>query len=120
MTDDTSILRDLEEALWQPETRFDRQWMDGVLADDFAELGRSGTAYTREMVINAEPYPFEVDFPLADFGVTHITENLAVVHYRSVAKFESGVEHGLRLSVWIRVDGKWRLRFRQGLIDRDI
>ena len=43
-------LRGLEESLWRAETRFDRKYMDAVLAPDFAEFGRSGRRYDRDAI----------------------------------------------------------------------
>jgi hypothetical protein len=48
MTDgDTDVYdrRQLEESLWRPQTRFDREYTDNILAPDFFEFGRSGRVY---------------------------------------------------------------------------
>jgi len=38
------FLRELEESPWRSETRFDDALMDQVFADDFVEIGQSGSA----------------------------------------------------------------------------
>lgn len=38
-------LRRIEEALWRPQTRSDRAFMDRICAPDFVEFGRSGRVY---------------------------------------------------------------------------
>jgi len=38
-------LRELEESLWRPETRYDGAWMRRVLHPEFREFGRSGRVY---------------------------------------------------------------------------
>ena len=45
--DPTDELIELEHALWRAETRFDDEFMERILADDFGEFGRSGRVYAR-------------------------------------------------------------------------
>ena len=45
---DRKALQELEERLWIAKYRFDRRWMDAVLADDFFEYGQSGRVHARE------------------------------------------------------------------------
>lgn len=107
-------LRDLEEKLWKAETRFDRNWMDKILSSNFFEIGRSGRTYTREMIICCEPTEIPAAFPLFNFKARLITEDVAQVTYVSSVNYKTGLEKGLRSSIWSKQSGKWKLEFHQG------
>jgi ribonuclease HI len=109
---DKAELRSLEERLWLSETRFDRRFMESVLADDFVEVGASGTRYSRAEIIAATPRPLDVEIPLPEFAVCQLSETVALVTYVSVERQPD--RRARRLSVWARADGRWLLRFHQG------
>ncbi len=111
-----SELYDLEVSLWVAETRGDRSYMETILAGDFIEFGRSGRRYTREETL-AVPVGNAIDIvlPLPDFAVRMITDDVALVTYRSEIRSGEVAEIGNRASLW-RCDsaGRWLLVFHQG------
>lgn len=112
--EDREHLRHLEAALWTADTRFDRDWMDDVLAPDFIEFGSSGRMYDREQVLTNVWREINAELPLPDYQVEAITPDVAIAHYRSVVSEEGGTEHGRRTSIWVRTEQGWKLRFHQG------
>ena len=107
-------LRSLEEALWLPRTRFDRAWMEAVLAPDFLEHGRSGRVWTREQVLDMPAGAIGADLPLADFSAAPVGTDVALVTYVGVVRHDGAVHVSNRSSLWVRAEGRWRLRFHQG------
>ncbi len=108
-------LRELEESLWRPETRFDDAYMRRVLAPDFFEFGRSGRIYVLEDTLAAAPAPFDTQLPLPGFTVREPAPGVALVTY--VSRVDYGAEGVLaanRSSLWIRHGDGWRLAFHQG------
>lgn len=108
---DALTLHALEEAMWRPETRFDRAYMDAILTADFEEIGQSGRVWSRAEAIDLGPLPIDVRLPLEDFSAVELAPGVAHVRYASIP------EHGtrsaaLRSSIWVRSD-RWRLRFHQ-------
>lgn len=110
---DTDRLRELEESLWHPETRFDREYVDGILAPGFVEFAHSGRVWTRDEIMNSPYEDFEAILPLPDFAVRYVTADVALVTYRSQL-LGSNVLVANRSSMWRRSDGRWRLEFHQG------
>lgn len=109
--DPTDELIDLEHALWRAETRFDDEFMEGVLADDFGEFGRSGRVYARGETLAV---PGEsIDAHLRDLEVDLIADDVALVTYVSEVRHEA-LELSNRSSLWVKRDGRWLLRFHQG------
>lgn len=109
--DEALTLQAMEEAMWRRETRFDRRYMDAVLADNFSEVGRSGRTYSREETLDLQPVDIDIELPLTDFTAVAICEDVALVRYTSVpSRAARGATH--RSSVWVN-DGRWRLRFHQ-------
>lgn len=110
-TTDALTLHALEEAMWRPETRFDRAYMDAILAEDFVEIGQSGRVWSRADALSLGPVPIDVELPLTDFSEAELAPG--VVHVRYVSVPTHGTRGAaLRSSIWIRAD-RWRLRFHQ-------
>ena len=112
--EDRTELRELEESMWRVETRFDPEWMDQHLAAGFREFGRSGRAYEREETLDPEYEEIDVVLPLPDYSVVAIAPDVALATYRSIRTIDGEVLHANRSSVWVRVDGTWKMRFHQG------
>lgn len=107
-------LRELEESLWRPETRYDRSWMRRVLHPDFREFGRSGRVYDLARTLDAAVSAFEAELPLPDFAVAELAPGVALVTYVSRVRSDGGMLTANRSSLWLRGADGWRLRFHQG------
>lgn len=114
MNDAKRELMDLEESLWRPQTRFDSAYMGSLLAEGFIEFGQSGRVHGRDATISAPAEDFSAELPLPDFAVRMVTNNVAVVTYRSEVHY--GAEHlsANRSSIWRRGSAGWILEFHQG------
>ena len=97
--EDAKNLQELEESLWRPETRFDDEYMNRILAPDFFEFGRSGRIYNREDTLSAPPQEINATLPLRDFVAHAITENVVLATYLSEVKEGDAVEIGNRISL---------------------
>ncbi|MEX1112709.1 MAG: DUF4440 domain-containing protein [Candidatus Andersenbacteria bacterium] len=106
-------LRELEESLWRPETRFNYEYMDKVLAHDFFEFGRSGRIYQREDTLGASGTQINAKLPLRDFQIHQLTDDVVQVTYVSEVDDEE-LEVGNRSSIWLKVEDDWQLKFHQG------
>jgi hypothetical protein len=111
---DVEDLRELEESLWRPETRFDRRHLEATLAPGFREHGRSGHTYLREGVLRSAPRPLEARLPLPAFEARMIGPDVALVTYRSEVATPEGTEAANRCSIWRRDGDRWLLEFHQG------
>lgn len=112
--DDRRALQHLEESLWIEGTRFDRCYMDRVVAADFTEVGRSGRIHTREAVLDCPRGPIDAAIPLPNFQARLLTPDVALVTYDSAVTYDGVVERGRRSSMWSRQGDGWVLRFHQG------
>lgn len=107
-------LQELEEALWRPETRYDRVWMRRVLHPEFREFGRSGRVYDLDATLDAPASAFEAELPLPGFTVAEPAPAVVLVTYVSRVHYDDGLLMANRSSLWIRGADGWRLRFHQG------
>ncbi len=110
---DKKALYELEESLWKPETRFDHEYMNGILTEDFFEFGRSGRTYRREETLSTPMQEIDIKLPLKDFQVHEVADDVVLVTYVSEVQYEE-LEIGNRSSVWVKKGGGWKLRFHQG------
>ena len=108
---DRQRLASLEEGLWHAETRFDRAWMEGILAPGFFEFGRSGRVYSREDTLGMAARP--IDARLEDVSVRSLSADIAQVTYTSVETYKGEEQAANRSSVWLRTEDGWRLLFHQ-------
>lgn len=111
---DLDTLRKLEESLWIPATRFNKKHMDGILATDFFEFGRSGRVYDRDTSLNASFQEFSTTLPLANFTLHSISEDVMLITYISEAEFNGEIERANRSSIWLKTSKGWLLKFHQG------
>ena len=112
--EDRSKLQKLEEELWVAETRFDRPYMEKIMASDFFEFGRSGRVHSRESCLSHEPVPIDAIIPLQNLQIRRLTQDVAQVTYDSEVAYDGVVEKGRRSSIWTRSGDSWKLRFHQG------
>ena len=112
---DRRALRSLEESLWKEETRFDRNFMERILAQDFSEIGASGQTYRREETLAAAPQP--IGAKLSNFSMKLLANDIALVTYASEDSFTGSPRQAHRSSIWSRDSkGEWVLRFHQGTL----
>jgi len=110
---DTKNLQALEESLWRAETRFDRNYLNKILAEDFFEFGRSGRIYSREENISVPPQQIEATLPLMNFRLHYLDAANVLVTYVSEVKYGK-VERANRSSIWTKTPKGWQIRFHQG------
>jgi hypothetical protein len=112
-SEESCALAMLEESLWVPKTRFDKDYMESILDKDFFEFGRSGRIYTRAECINTIPQEINAKLPLENFNVQIVDKNVRLVTYISEIA-DTDIKRANRSSLWIRRDGHWYLCFHQG------
>ena len=112
MTDYTDLEK-LEESLWIADTRFDYEYMDNLMADDFFEFGRSGRIYSKAESLSAQRQEIHAKLPLKNFKVHEIDDNVVLVTYVSEVDYGE-VEVGNRSSLWLKTKYGWKLKFHQG------
>src|SRR5438093_13744764 len=85
-----------------------------LVADDFFEIGRSGTTYTKAEVLAAiEVAPLR-KFALEDFKIVTSGEDWAMDSYRAGEHTAYASSISLRSTLWIERGGQWLIIFHQG------
>ena len=109
---DRDLLARLELALARRDPSLADEPLAALLDPDFAEHGSSGTRWSRaDVVAMLDEAPN--DLAMADVAVAELAEAIALVTYRSIDRSD-GRPDALRSSLWVRRDGRWRMRFHQG------
>lgn len=112
-----SELQALEVELHHPGVRCDAVRLEQLLHAEFREVGRSGRQYDFGIVLRllSEQLAPPSIVP-SDFSVSQLAPEVALLTYRSAHRQPDGnlSNHTLRASVWVRVDGRWQLRYHQG------
>ena len=105
-----------ERQLLQRDIRNSRAALDGLLAEDFIEVGRSGFSYRRQDVIEALLKDPVDDVAVEDTECRQLSPSVVLLMYKSyrAGTATSDPRTTLRSSVWTLVEGDWKLRFHQG------
>jgi len=105
----------LEQQFLSPQIRRSAALLEGLLTDDFTEIGKSGQKYRRSDIIEClanEKAPPQV--AISDFEIAKLAENLVLATYKTVNK-DTGAS-AYRCSIWQRREPSsgWRMRYHQG------
>ena len=109
----STLLRDLEIRLLDPDVRRSPAEIDRLLADEFIEFGSSGRVYCKKDCAGGMP-PLRID--ISQFHAQLMAPGLALVTYRAVNYEPSRphLRHTLRSSIWKLNGGQWQMVFHQG------
>ena len=112
----TSALRSREPIFHRPEFGTSRSDFDAMMADDFREVGASGSKYSRDYVLDVleERHGREVveDLVVADFECRQLAANLFLATYL----LDQSGRLSRRATVWQWDDGRWSIRYHQGTL----
>jgi hypothetical protein len=104
----------LEQQLLQHSTRRDATALTSLLAEDFREFGGSGRVYTRQQIIDELAAESSPTITLNDPLCQQLTEDIALLTYRSTGTTAKAASHALRSSLWVYRDNRWQMIFHQG------
>jgi len=116
--DDAELARHLEaleRRLLDVSARGSVQVLDALLAEDFYEVGASGTAYDKGKVVRLLSVEVPARHSLSDFALVCRDLATAVVTYRLTSRADDVPEvESARCSVWVFRDRSWQMRYHQG------
>jgi hypothetical protein len=110
-------LRALEVELHQPAVRGDAARLEILIHEEFHEVGRSGTVYSKADIVALLLSATDHAQVVADkFLVRRLATDVALLTYRSAHALPDGSLHchTLRSSIWQRSDVGWQMSFHQG------
>jgi glyoxylase I family protein len=104
--DQDRMLLELEQRLARIGRRISIAEASDLIADDFVEIGVSGTVWTKSKIV-----PLIADCPLTegeieDFSVRELSPSICHAIYR--------LGSSLRSSIWRKSGGRWQIIFHQG------
>ena len=111
------FLVDLERSLHRGSIRRSREKLDGLLHDDFIEIGASGRVYNKEQIIEAllNETPFTIN--ASDFELRLFSEDIAQLKYKTQNTVDNDLmPTTLRSSIWKKEGTIWKMIFHQGTL----
>jgi ribonuclease HI len=96
--------------LLDPNVRASPEDAAALLHEKFLEYGVSGAVWDRTQILallSADPH---VDGEPRELRVIRLGPDAMLLTYH----FEGRLSSSLRSSIWLRVEGRWQLRFHQG------
>jgi len=107
----TTLLRDLETRLLQPDVRRSPAKLDRLLADEFLEFTSSGNTCHKQQCVGGMS---AVDMVISDFQARLQAPGVALATYRVAKRDGKETKHSLRSSIWKLIEGRWQMVFHQG------
>ena len=104
------IIKQLELELSNPATRKSKDRLDVLLADDFEEIGKSGTRYSKTDIINELVNEEPCDFSSHNFSFVLLAKNCILVKYQTTIDKQTAY----RCSIWKKSQNNWQLQYHQG------
>ncbi len=97
----------LEQSLANFESRDIAQ---RVLCDDFAEFGSSGRVYGKKNVLDMYMTTSGINHAITDYSIAFLSDSVVKAAFKS----DFCGKKALRTSIWLFVDGSWKMIFHQG------
>jgi len=110
MVDDQVIILGLEQGLLTPSIRKSVPCLDKILANEFIEIGQSGTIYDKKSIINTLGTKPDKTIIFEDMKVRLLSNSLALVTYKTKTRGRPFVR---RYSLWERAHNHWQLVFHE-------
>ncbi|MGD7042975.1 DUF4440 domain-containing protein [Jeotgalibacillus proteolyticus] len=107
-----SKFRELEEWHINPEVRKSREELDKILADDFFEIGSSGSMFTKQECL--DDGVSQAEMSIHQYEIHPLSESLMLSTY--LIANHTTQRNTLRSSIWKKIDGRWQLYFHQGTL----
>lgn len=111
MDDELAEVESLELLLHDSQVRNDPQRLLSMLHDEFYEYGASGRTWTRASIAEAAAGTPQV-IAATHIEARHLGSDAVLITYLS----ESGGQHTLRSSTWVREGDQWLMLFHQGTV----
>ena len=86
--------------------------VDRAVADDFQGIATNGDFYDRSEVVESAEKGMSKDTRAYDFHVFKLNDDSAVVAYNLIVPGEHP-RYRHMADTWARIDGQWKLKFRQ-------
>lgn len=108
----------LEERLFEAETRTSYSELDQLIADDFTEIGGSGVRFGKREALERLPTELPPKIKASDYELRELGPGCAQLLYKAimVKNGETVPIFSLRSSIWSLNSGRWQMNFHQGTL----
>jgi len=117
MCNTATTIKKLEISLFHAAIRNSSDKLEKLLASDFKEFMASGDIYHKKDALLRLPNERPLQVKAGDFDVKLLTDESALITYRSIYwRGSSPKSYSLRSSIWRKNNGIWQIVFHQGTL----
>ncbi len=109
MGDEQLILK-LEQDLLMPEVRTSKQRLENIIANNFIEIGQSGTLYNKQDIVSALCNEQPTQITATKMSVQLLEKNLALASYQTSSHNRPMVQ---RYSLWENKGPDWQILYHE-------
>jgi len=105
-----------EKSLLSSTLRGDKESVSQLLAEDFLEIGMSGSLFTKSDILKQLKSWDHLEYEGSDFKLRQLDQNTIQILYKALVKDSNGKNEYLtrRSSIWQERNKKWVMIFHQG------
>lgn len=116
-----AALREREPIFHNDPPNADRAYLEGLIAEDYVEVGGSGRIYSRERVIDTvvDRYDREeppVEYGVEEFAVRQIAPHVFLATYTLSQPDGHETRVTRRSTIWTDSSGSWQVVYHQGTV----
>ena len=112
---DFELIESFERELANFESRENISRFEELIADDFEEFGSSGRVLGKSDILDSLKGKADKAYKLSNFRFRQLSRNYILVRYYS----ECGGRFAHRSSIWMKLDGDWRMIHHQATVTGD-
>ena len=109
-----SIVMQFERDLLDPAVRSDRERLDLLIAEDFLEVGATGSSFGKANVLARLPSESGVAFTASGMTAATLANNVILITYVATRSHAGHTLHSKRSSIWVHSEVGWQMRYHQG------
>jgi hypothetical protein len=105
----------LEKELLNPNVRKDFDRLNDLLHEDFFEIGTSGKAYDKAIILDRLPKEDPQPIESLNFITFSLGNDFVQVRFdTSKTRSDGSISRSKRSSIWKKCNGEWKIVFHQG------
>ena len=113
------LLKANELALLDPKIRSNRVELDRLIADEFFEVGASGSTFGKAELVLSLPDESGIYFEALDVKVNMLSSTVGLVTYTTARMSGESVQRSRRASIWVKTGEQWQMIYHQGTVVKE-
>lgn len=114
MKDALEQIKNLELDLLSANVRRDHARLAELIAEDFVEIGASGSVFNKDALLTHLPNEREITLKADHINCKPLSPTAILIIYRCIHTERDSQSYSRRSSIWSLRNGSWQILYHQG------